>query len=123
MPMLILLPIISILNFIEQLQLNLQDSNLVLKKNINSKLKVNRQYYLITFVTFLLWNMNSQLIIERLFYAVYCLLLALNKKNEDISSSQQFQFTEQDVTEAYNRFFNVWQFIEDLLVDTQTFKS
>ncbi|CAD8087279.1 unnamed protein product [Paramecium primaurelia] len=82
-------------------------------KIINSKLKVSTESQLLSYYFCDFFIMGyEQLIIERQLYAICCLLLALNTKNEQINSSQQFQFTEKDVTEALDRLYNVWQFIK-----------
>ncbi|CAD8129116.1 unnamed protein product [Paramecium sonneborni] len=54
----------------------------------------------------------EQLIIERQLYAICCLFLALNTKNEQINSFKQFQYSEQDIIETFDRFYNVSQFIK-----------
>ncbi|CAD8184538.1 unnamed protein product [Paramecium pentaurelia] len=82
-------------------------------KIINSKLKVSTESQLLSYYFCDFFIMGyEQLIIERQLYAICCLLLALNTKNEQINSNQQFQFTEKDVTEALDRLYNVWQFIK-----------
>ncbi|CAD8186118.1 unnamed protein product [Paramecium octaurelia] len=103
----------------EQQILSILDYNLTYRtpiqflKIINSKLKVSNDSQMLSYFFCDFFIMGyEQLIIERQLYAICCLLLALNIKNEKINSSQQFQFTEKDVIEAFDRFYNVWQFIK-----------
>ncbi|CAD8088890.1 unnamed protein product [Paramecium sonneborni] len=103
----------------EQQILQILDYNLTYRtpiqflKIINSTLKISNESSILSYFFCDFFIMGyEQLIIERQLYAICCLLLALNTKNEQINSKKQFQYSEKDITEAFDKFYNVWQFIK-----------